>query len=44
MLAKEAIYRKVTTAAARDDYGVVVDPVHATIDQTATDRLRAVRD
>ncbi len=35
---------KVTTAAARDDYGVVVDPVHATIDQTATDRLRAVRD
>ncbi|MCZ6839329.1 MAG: hydantoinase B/oxoprolinase family protein, partial [Alphaproteobacteria bacterium] len=35
---------KVTTAAARDDYGVAVDPVQGTIEQTATDRLRAVRD
>ena len=35
---------KVTTAAARDDYGVAVDPVQGTIDQSATDRLRADRD
>ena len=37
---QDVIDRKISLAAARDEYGVVIDPKTRTIDETATAELR----